>query len=216
MKLRSVNVGLPRTVVFQGREVTTGIVKQPVDATVEVRRTNLAGDGQADLRVHGGEDKAVYAYAFEHYAYWARELARDDLAPGFFGENLTTEGLAEDDVCIGDVFRIGSVRLEVSQPRTPCFKLALRVGIEGFEPRFAASGRLGFYLRVLDEGAIRAGDAIERLARGPQRISVGETFALRYGASPDPARQALAARIPALSPRWRAALERALSVSGAD
>jgi MOSC domain-containing protein YiiM len=196
--------------VHQGREIRTGIFKSPVSGPVRVRRTNLDGDGQADLRVHGGEDKAVYVYPVEHCTYWAHELARSDLGHGYFGENLTTEGLLEDEICIGDVLRIGSARFEVSQPRTPCFKLAMRVGIEGFEPRFAASGRLGFYLRVLEEGELAAGDAIEQVARGVGGVSVLEAYRLRYGENRDPARLRLAATLTALPPRWRAAMEAAI------
>jgi MOSC domain-containing protein YiiM len=212
VRLLSVNVGKPRTVEHQGRRITTGIFKTPVSGPVPVRRLNLDGDGQADLRVHGGEDKAVYVYPAEHYDFWSRELGRDDLGFGFFGENFTTEGLLEDEVCIGDVLRIGSARFEVSQPRTPCFKLAMRIGIEGFEPRFAASGRLGFYLRVLEEGSVAAGNAIERVARGAGGVSVREAHGLRFGASPDPARLRIAAGLRALSSRWREALARALGV----
>ncbi len=203
MKLLSVNVGLPREVAWQGRTLTTGIFKEPVAGRVRLRRHNLDGDGQADLRVHGGEHKAVYAYPFEHYAGWQHELARDDFVPGQFGENFTVSGLLEDEVCIGDVFAIGSARLQVSQPRAPCFKLDVRLGVDGFLARFKAAARVGFYLRVLDEGEVGGGDAITRIARDLAAMSVHEVYGLRYGARPDRARLERAAALPALSPSWR-------------
>ena len=137
-----------------------------------VGATNLDGDGQADLTVHGGVDKAVYAYPLEHYAHWTAALGRDDLAPGRFGENLTTEGLLEDDVLVGDVLRVGSALLEVSQPRVPCFKLAARMGDPAFARPFLRSGRVGFYLRVLEQGELGAGDAIVRERRGEGGLSI--------------------------------------------
>jgi MOSC domain-containing protein YiiM len=211
MKLLSVNTGLPREVMWQGRTVSTGIFKQPVAGRVRLRRHNLDGDGQADLRVHGGEHKAVYAYPFEHYAWWQHELGRDGLTPGQFGENFTVSGLLEDEVCIGDVFGIGSARLQVSQPRAPCFKLDVRMGTDGFLARFKAAGRVGFYLRVLEEGEVGAGDAISRLARDPGGMSVREVYQLRYGERGERARLERAAALPALSPTWREAFERHLS-----
>ena len=166
MRLVTVSVGRPREVPDERRgTVRTGIWKQPVDGPVRVGRLNLAGDGQADLEAHGGEHKAVYAYPLEHYAVWRRELGRDDLEPGGFGENLTVEGLLEADVHIGDQFRIGTAVLEVSQPRTPCFKLALRIGDPTLVRRFTESGRSGFYLRVITEGELAAGQPVERVAR---------------------------------------------------
>lgn len=211
MKLLSVNVGLPRDVVWQGRTVTTGIFKQPVAGPVRLRRLNLDGDGQADLRVHGGEHKAVYAYPFEHYAWWRRELGHDGVVHGQFGENFTVTGLLEDEVCVGDVFGIGTARVQLSQPRAPCFKLDIRMGEEGFLARFKAAERVGFYLRVLDEGEVGAGDAITRLARDPAGMSVAEIYRLRYGVSVDRARLTRAAELPALSPSWREAFAKQLS-----
>ena len=161
--------------------------------------TNLAGDGQADLTVHGGPDKAVYAYPHEHYARWAAELSRDDLEPGrFFGENLTTEGLDEGEVHIGDRFRVGTALLEVSQPRVPCYKLAIRMGDGAFARPFLASGRTGFYLRVVEQGDVAAGDAIEREARGEGAISVRTIAGLlverRRSRGPRPGRRPAGAR----------------------
>lgn len=178
MRIISVNVGLPRDLTYGDGVVASGIVKQPAAGPVAVGRINLAGDAQADLSVHGGVDKAVYAYPHEHYAAWRRELGRDDLEPGHFGENLTVEGLPEDAVGIGDVFRVGSALLQVSQPRVPCFKLAIRMGDPGFVKPFLRSGRVGFYLRVLDEGVVEAGDPITRRTAADASMSVREVAAL--------------------------------------
>ena len=178
MRIVSVNVGLPRTLPHDGGAVLTGIVKEPVAGPVAVALTNLAGDAQADLSVHGGIDKAVYAYPHEHYATWRDELGRDDLAPGHFGENLTLEGLLEDDVSIGDVFRMGTATFEVSQPRVPCFKLAIRMGDPAFAKPFLRSGRVGFYLRVRQEGDVRAGDPVVRELAARESMTIREVAAL--------------------------------------
>jgi MOSC domain-containing protein YiiM len=211
MQLLSVNVGLPRTVTWQGREVRTGIFKQPVAGTVRLDRVNLAGDGQADLRVHGGADKAVYAYPWEHYAHWRAVLGRDDLAPGAFGENFTVAGMPESRVRVGDVYRVGDALLEVSQPRTPCWKLALRLGVDGFDARFSASRRVGFYLRVLEPGGVAAGQPIALVESDPDAPSVAELFDLKLDPHPDPARLRRAAAAPALSPRWRESFRKRLA-----
>jgi MOSC domain-containing protein YiiM len=181
MRIVSVNVGLPRDLPHGGGVVTSGIVKEPVEGPVAVGFTNLAGDGQADLSVHGGVDKAVYAYPHEHYAAWAAELGRDDLVPGWFGENLTLEGLTEDEASIGDIFRMGTALLEVSQPRVPCFKLAIRMGDPAFAKPFLRSGRTGFYLRVLEEGTVGAGDAVARERAAEGSMSVREVAGLLGG-----------------------------------
>ncbi len=157
MKVVSVNLGRPRTIVWQGRKVRTGIFKEPVAGKVDLGTLNLEGDGQADLRVHGGVDKAVYAYPVEHYPTWSAELGRS-LPYGQFGENLTLEGLTEDEARIGDRYRIGSALLEVSQPRVPCFKLGIRMEDDAFPQRFLESLRSGFYLRVAAPGTLEAGD----------------------------------------------------------
>jgi len=180
MKLISVNVSKPREVVARGRAVTTGIFKAPVAGRVRLGRLNLEGDGQADLRVHGGPDKAVYAYPFENYDYWKRELGRSDLAYGQFGENLTVEGMLEGEVYIGDVFKVGSALLQISQPRFPCYKLGIRMGSSGFPKRFLASGRSGFYLRVLEEGEVGAGDPIELARADPERLTVLEASRISF------------------------------------
>ncbi len=211
MRLVSVNVGRPRPVPHRDGMVSTGIYKEPVAGRVWVHRLNLEGDGQADLTVHGGEHKAVYAYPFEHYAFWSRELGRSDFGYGQFGENLTVEGLIEDAVRIGDVFRIGEALLQVSQPRSPCFKLGIRMGDEGFVARFTAENRTGFYLRVLEEGRIAAGSAIEPVEQAKDSISVRDAFRLRHGSGGTRAEYERAAQVSAFTPSWRAAFEKRLA-----
>jgi MOSC domain-containing protein YiiM len=170
----SVNVGLPRTVRWRNHDVTTGIFKRPVQGRVSVRRLNLDGDRQADLAVHGGAAKAVYAYPLEHYAFWNEQLG-ERLPFGAFGENLTVEGLPlEREAAIGDRLRIGSAELVVTQPRLPCAKLALRFDRMDMVKRFLASGRTGYYLAVAVEGEIGAGDRVEPVARHPARVAVAE------------------------------------------
>jgi MOSC domain-containing protein YiiM len=180
--VRSVNVGLPRPLATGRGEVPSGIVKAPVAGRVRMHRLGLDGDGQADLSVHGGLDKAVYVYSNDHYPLWQRELGRTDLGPGFFGENLTVDGMLETDVRIGDIYRIGATAGQVTQPRTPCFKLAARVGIPDFATTFLASGRSGFYLRVLEEGDVGAGDPIERISSPPTALTVLEDSRRRTAA----------------------------------
>ncbi len=174
MKLLSVNVGLPREVEWRGRPVTTGIFKSPVAGRVKVRTLNLDGDRQADLSVHGGPDKAVYAYPAEHYEYWRQELPGVDLPPGSFGENFTTEGLRETEARIGDRFRVGSTVVTVTQPRMPCSNLGVKFGRDDMVKRFLVSERTGFYFAVVQEGDVAAGDAIEPLERPPHEVTVSE------------------------------------------
>jgi ferredoxin-NADP reductase/MOSC domain-containing protein YiiM len=203
MRLLSVNVGLPRDVPWRGGTVRTAIYKWPVTGRRRVRRLNVHGDGQADLVGHGGEHRAVYVYDRSAYGHWAEFLDRDDLSYGQFGENFTVEGMPDDEVCVGDRYRIGGAVFEVTQPRVTCYKVGLRLE----EPRMPAllysHGRPGFYLRVLDEGDVGAGDEVERIAVGPEAMSVREMSALLYlpGHSPAGLRRALA--IPALSEGWR-------------
>lgn len=178
MKLISIQVGLPREVLWQGRSVTTGIFKEPVTGPVTVRTLDLDGDAQADLSVHGGPDKAVYAYPVEHYEYWRSELPGMKLPYGMFGENLTIEGLLEKEVNIGDRFRIGGAELIVTQPRVPCYKLAIKFGRADILKRFLASRRSGFYFAVLREGEVQAGDEIKRLGRGGNGLSVEDIVRL--------------------------------------
>ena len=210
MTLISINVGLPREITHRGQAITTGIFKAPVAGPVRLGRLNLEGDGQADLRVHGGADKAVYVYPFEHYAFWAGELGRHDFSHGQFGENFTTTGLLEDGVCIGDVFEIGEARVQATQPRTPCFKLGIRMGEQGFPARFATANRTGFYLRVLEEGIVKAGDAIDLVERAAGSMSVREVFHLRHVGGTR-AEYERAARLSGLASSWHGAFEKRLA-----
>ena len=211
MRLISVNIGLPREIIHGGRTLSSGIFKTSVAGALFLRRLNLDGDRQADLRVHGGADKAVYLYPFEHYGFWAAETGRKDFVHGQFGENFTTTGLLEDDVCIGDVLQIGAARVQVSQPRSPCFKLGIRMGDDEFPARFAAANRTGFYLRVLEEGEVAAGDAIRFLERAADSMSVRDIFFLRHANRGTREDYARAARLPGLAASWRAAFEKRLT-----
>ena len=206
-KLASVNVGMPREVRWQGRTVFTGIWKEAVQGSRLVRRPNIDGDGQGDRAGHGGEQRAVYVYQLDSYRYWREQLHRDDFVFGQFGENLTVDGLGDDEVCIGDRYRIGSALFEVTQPRVTCY----RVGIRMNEPRMAAlltgQGRPGFYLRVLEEGSVQAADDIVKVATGVGRMSVASINALLYlDRRPDLQLLQRALQIPALSPGWQASL----------
>jgi MOSC domain-containing protein YiiM len=174
MKLVSVSAGPPREVLWHGRIVTTGIFKQPVEGRVALRQLNLEGDRQADLTVHGGKHKAVYCYPIEHYDYWKRELPGRELPLAVFGENFTTEGLVEDSVHLGDRFSIGSAEVIVTQPRLPCYKLGVRFQSDDMVKRFLASRRTGFYLAVIREGEVGAGDEIKVIARDTNAVPVSE------------------------------------------
>lgn len=213
MKLKSVNVSMPKDIVHNGKTVTTGIFKEPVERRVMLRTLNLEGDGQADLWGHGGAFRAVYVYSFENYAYWARELARTDFTIGQFGENFTVEGMLENDIHVGDIFRVGGALVEVSQPRVPCYKLAIKMGIEGFQNRFMASGRMGFYFRVLEEGEVGAGDAIELVKRAPRALTVREVNDLLYFDKENLKGTNEALNIPALSHGWKGSFEERLAKS---
>jgi MOSC domain-containing protein YiiM len=207
MKLISVNVGMPRTVPSAQGPVSTGIFKEPRSGRIRVGKENLEGDGQADLRVHGGADKAVYAYPVEHYAAWKSDLGREDFRFGQFGENLTVEELLEDEVRIGDRLRIGTALLEVSQPRTPCYKLGIRMGADDFPPRFLTSLRSGFYLRVLEVGEAGAGDPIGLEFRDPAAPSVRELVRLAHFNPDDIMMLRRAVALDALSEGWRRKFE---------
>jgi ferredoxin-NADP reductase/MOSC domain-containing protein YiiM len=206
-RLLSINVGLPRDVVWRGRMVHTAIWKDPVQGPCLVRRLNIDGDGQGDLGGHGGEQRAVFVYQIESYRYWQDRLGRSDFTYGQFGENFTVEGMSDDEVCIGDRYKIGQALFEVTQPRVTCY----RVGIRMDEPQMAAlltsSGKPGFYARVLQEGEVEAGDEIVKVADGPERMTVAEINALLY--LPGHSRQQLerALRIPALSDGWRTSFQ---------
>jgi MOSC domain-containing protein YiiM len=179
MKVISVNVGLPRDVDSNGEIVTTGIFKTAVPGPVRVRALHLEGDGQADLRAHGGARKAVYAYPHEHYAFWRGELPGAELEAGAFGENLTTEGVLEHDVAPGDTIEIGTAVFEVTLPRMPCYKLGIRFGRPDIVKRFWLSGRCGFYLSVAREGTIAARDAIRCTPAPGERTTIAQLFAAR-------------------------------------
>jgi MOSC domain-containing protein YiiM len=178
MKVLSVNVGLPRKVLFDGKIITTAIFKDPVEGPIMLRKLNLDGDKQADLTVHGGVNKAVYSYPAEHYDYWRKQLPDIDLMWGMFGENFTTEGLMEDDVNIGDQLRIGSAKLIATQPRMPCYKLGVKFGRMDMIRRFLASGRPGIYFKVLGEGKIRVGDNIKIIRKDKNKVSVKDVVHL--------------------------------------
>jgi ferredoxin-NADP reductase/MOSC domain-containing protein YiiM len=201
--LLSLNVGLPHDVAWQGRTVYTGIWKTPVTGPRLVRRLNIDGDGQGDLAGHGGEQRAVLVYQAESYRFWRAHLGRADLTYGMFGENFTVDGLADDEVCIGDRFRVGTAEFEVSQPRVTCFRLGLRVGVPDLAAQLVAQHRPGFYLRVLTEGEVRAGDRIVPLAAGPERLTVAEINDLLYLPARDPQMLRRSLRVPALSPGWQ-------------
>jgi MOSC domain-containing protein YiiM len=211
MKLLSVNVSQPKLIATSAGTLRSSINKVPVPGRVRVTRLKLEGDGQADLKVHGGVDKAVYAYPGEHYPLWIQDLG-ETLPHGWFGENLTLQGLTEETVRIGDVFRIGTALFEVSQPRTPCRTLEAKSGRKGFARRFAKSGRSGFYLRVLEEGEVGAGDPVERLRRDSIPLTVREANDLAVGEGEENL-EALgrAVRIESLSPIWRKRFRQRLS-----
>ena len=203
VKLLSINVGLPREVEWRGRAVRTSIFKAPVSGRVQVSRLNVQGDRQSDLSVHGGADKAVYAYPSEHYAFWRNELPDMDFPWGAFGENLTTEGLLENKVHIGDRFRAGSAEFIVTQPRMPCFKLAIRFNRPDMVKRFLRSGRAGFYLAVIQEGDIGAGDSLDLVAQDNSHVTVADIVGLY---ATDAANQDLlrrASELSALPESWR-------------
>ena len=202
-KVISVQVGLPRTVDFHGHAVTTGIFKSPVAGRVPLRFLDFDGDRQADLTVHGGPDKAVYAYPSEHYSYWRSELPGKELPWGSFGENLDTEGLLEDFVHIGDRFRIGTAEVVVTQPRLPCYKLGVKFGWDEMVKRFLASRRTGFYLRVLREGEIGAGDDFEPLSRDEHNVAVADITRLYLKEGNGKALLKRAIEVPALPDSWR-------------
>lgn len=210
LKVLSVNVGLPRDVISKGKPVTTGIFKEPVEGRVRLGTLNLDGDRQADLKVHGGTDKAVYAYPAEHYDYWRRELPGVELPWGMFGENFTVEGLRENEINIGDQFRIGSAELMVTQPRLPCYKLAVKFGRDDIIKRFLESGRTGFYFAVLKEGEVGAGDSIEMIGRDANDLTVAGVTRLYLQGKDDLEALEKALRVEALPPSWKAHFERQL------
>ena len=212
-KLLSVNVGFPQDIQWRGETVHTAVWKYPVQARCIARRLNLDGDGQGDLAGHGGEHRAVMVYQIDSYRYWERTLGRNDFTYGQFGENFTVEGLPDDEVCIGDRYRIGTGLFEVTQPRVTCYRVGIRMNDPRIPALLVAHHRPGFYFRVLEEGDVGPGDEIVKVADGPERFTVAEIDALLYlpGRRPDQFQRAV--RIPALSGGWKASFE-ALAVQG--
>jgi MOSC domain-containing protein YiiM len=210
VQLVSVNVGLPREVAWQGRVVRTSIWKDPVEGLVHVSSLNLEGDKQSDLSVHGGPEKAVYAYPCEHYEYWRRELQVTDLVWGAFGENFTTEGLREPEIRIGDRIRVGSAEFLVTQPRMPCFKLGVRFGRDDMVKRFLRSGRTGFYLAVVREGEVARSNSLEFVGRDEHSVTVADIASLyaRDRDNEDLLRRAV--DVPALPESWKGYLRKRL------
>ena len=203
MKIISVNVGLPRDIAWKGISVSTAIFKEPVSGPVAIKQLNLDGDRQADLTVHGGPYKAVYGYPSEHYEYWREQLPQQALPWGVFGENLTTEGLFEDSLFIGDRLKVGSTVLQVAQPRLPCYKLTLRFDRDDMVKRFLHSRRSGFYFSVMEEGEVQNGSHIEILSRDPNQVTVADISTLYFEKQPDPDLLLRATRVTALPPAWR-------------
>ncbi len=210
-KLLSVNVSLPKEIEYKGKVVTTGIFKEPVQGTVKVRTLNIDGDGQADLIGHGGEMRAVYVYSHANYRNWEKELGRNDFTMGQFGENFTVEGMLDNEIHIGDQFRIGTTLFEVSQPRVPCYKLAIKMKEESFYSRILKSGRLGFYFRVLEEGEVCAGDEIHTVKVDLQGLTISEVNDLMYFDKENYNGFREALKIRPLSPGWRLTFEDRLS-----
>ena len=206
-RLLSINVGLPRDVEWRGEKVHTAIWKQPVQGRIAVRRLNVEGDGQGDLAGHGGEHRAVMVYQMDAYRYWEAQLGRNDFSFGQFGENFTVDGLPDDEVCIGDRYRIGSALFEVTQPRVTCYRVGIRMAEPAMAALLVSHHRPGFYFRVLEEGEVGAGDEITKVADGPERITVADIDALLY--LPNPSREQLerSLRVPALSPGWKTSLK---------
>jgi len=217
-RLLSVNVGRPREVEWEGKVVRSAIWKEPVTGPSMVRRINIDGDDQADRLAHGGEHRAVFAYQIESYRYWERELGRDDFTYGQFGENFTIEGLADDQVCVGDRYRIGNALFEVTQPRVTCYRVGIRMDDPAMPSLLVSHHRPGFYLRVLEEGQVEAGDTIAKVADGPERVTIADVDALLY--LPGKSRPLLerALRIPALSEGWKQSFRELLAKAdaGAD
>jgi MOSC domain-containing protein YiiM len=215
MKLLSVNVAVPREIEWKGTTVTTGIFKKPVSSRVMLRRLNLEGDRQADLSVHGGDNKAAYAYPSEHYAFWHGELPGFDLPWGVFGENFTIEGLLESTVSIGDRYHIGKATVMVTQPRMPCYKLGAKFGRDDIVGRFLRSGRSGFYLSVLKEGKVSAGDSIEYAGREGPNLTVQDVNRLYIRDTNDPELLQRAINCTILPASWRERFQKFLELAAA-
>jgi len=212
--LLSVNVGMPKKVPWRGKTVYTGVWKHPVHGPAMARRLNVDGDGQGDTEGHGGEQRAVLVYQLQSYRHWQQYFGRDDLSYGSFGENLTVDGLPDDEVCIGDRYRIGEAEFEVTQPRVTCYRVGLRLGEPELPALLVSHHRPGFYMRVIREGHIQAGDPIIKTRTGPHALTVADTDALLYLPGKDPARLQLATQIPALSPGWQQSFRDLLQTAG--
>jgi MOSC domain-containing protein YiiM len=210
MSVVSVNVGLPRKVIWKGKTISTGIFKQPVQGRVAVRRLNLDGDRQANLTVHGGPDKAIYAYPAEYYHFWREEFPDKELPWAMFGENVTVEGLLDDTVHIGDRFRMGSAEVMVTQPRVPCYKLGIKFGRDDIIKRFLASGFTGFYFAVLEEGEVAAGDAITLIERDEHRVKVSDITRLYAQDKGNLEAVQRAVELEALAEDWRSYFQQRL------
>lgn len=202
-RILSVNVSLPKVIDFEGQRTTTGIFKEPVEGRVSLRTLNLDGDRQADLTVHGGPDKAVYAYSMEHYDYWHGILPDLPIPIGMFGENLTVERLIESEVNVGDVFRIGSATVIATQPRMPCYKLGVKFGRMDVLKKFLASGRSGIYFRVLKEGEVAAGDSIVQIREDSNRITISDIVRLYSNEREDLQTMRRAVKVGALPKGWK-------------
>ncbi|MDR3405051.1 MAG: MOSC domain-containing protein [Chthoniobacter sp.] len=211
MKLLSVNVAMPREVEISGKLVSTAIYKEPVTGPVWLGRLTLAGDGQADLTVHGGEYQAAYSYPIEHYAHWEKTVGEKSFSPGMFGENFTISGLLEDTVCIGDIWRIGEVRVQVTMPRLPCFKFGHKIGWPAILKEFLYSGYSGFYQRVLSEGWVTAGADIEVLERDRRGFTVRQMLGMQKLDEGDASSLSRALEIECLPPSLRRDLEMRLA-----
>jgi MOSC domain-containing protein YiiM/ferredoxin-NADP reductase len=208
-KVASLNVGEPRLVTYRGMSFRTGILKAPTDAPLTLKRLNFVGDGQADLSAHGGIDKAVYCYPLEHYGFWRREIGRDVLPMGQFGENVTTQGVLESELRIGDILRMGTAVLQVSEPRIPCYKLVMHMNAgSDFSVRFLAANRTGFYCRVLEEGTVAPSDAITVISTDPSSPTVREVFAATQFTDRDPAELRRVVRARDISAKWRSRVRR--------
>jgi len=213
MHIVSVNIGLPQDIAWKGKMVRTSIFKQPVAEAVAVHAEHLGGDGQADLRVHGGPDKAVYAYPQEHHAFWQQHLLAASLVPGAFGENLTTVGLLENQVRIGDCYQVGTAVLMAIQPRRPCFKLGIRLQDESIVRRFEESGRSGIYFRVLQEGVLQAGNPITLVQPSPYAVTIQDLTNYNATGPKDPRRLQEILDVPYLSRSWRERFSQLLALA---
>jgi MOSC domain-containing protein YiiM len=207
VELVSIQVGMPRYVEWQGDQVLTGIYKDPIPGPVWVRRHQIDGDGQADRKVHGGADKAVYAFSTDAYPWWKQTLGREDLPWGTFGENLTVRGLDEKAFCLGDIFQVGECELEVAEPRFPCSKLGIRLGDMSVLKTFMRSEWPGVYFRVHREGRIRVGDRVRRLSADPQAVSIWDFYEAKRSKGQDAGRVRRVLSVPSLSAEWRQEFE---------